>query len=76
MLVLSLFEILSIYLFQLALAKIMDQGPVLIMTFQAQQVSMLTDKKGKAVEGGIVSVILILVLLMTFFISFFNIPHG
>lgn len=56
-------------MFQLALAKIMDQGPVLIMTFQAQQVSMLTDKKGKAVEGGIVSVI-----LFRFFLIFGNFP--
>ena len=44
-----------LFFFQLALAKIMDQGPVLILTFQAQQVSMLTDKKGKAVEGAVVS---------------------
>jgi len=46
-------RILDIRDVDLALAKIMDQGPVLIMTFQAQQVSMLTDKKGKAIEGGI-----------------------
>jgi len=37
----------------------MDQGPVLILTFQAQQVSMLTDKKGKVIEGAVVSIALI-----------------
>lgn len=32
----------------------MDQGPVLILTFQAQQVTMVKDTKGKIVEGGVV----------------------
>jgi len=46
-------RILDIRDVDLALAKIMDQGPVLILTFQAQQVSMLTDKKGKVIEGAV-----------------------
>lgn len=32
----------------------MEQGPVLILTFQAQQVNMVKDKKGNVIEGGVV----------------------
>ena len=32
----------------------MEQGPVLILTFQAQQVTMVKDKKGNVIEGGVV----------------------
>lgn len=46
-------RILDIRDVDLALAKIMDQGPVLILTFQAQQVTMVKDTKGKIVEGGV-----------------------
>lgn len=35
----------------------MEQGPVLILTFQAQQVTMVTDKRGKIVEGAVVGII-------------------
>jgi import inner membrane translocase subunit TIM44 len=35
----------------LALGKMMDQGPVLIITFTAQQIMCVTDSKGKVVEG-------------------------
>ena len=34
----------------------MEQGPVLILTFQAQQTMVVTDSRGKIVEGGIVSI--------------------
>jgi len=46
-------RILDIREVDLALAKLMEQGPVLILTFQAQQVTMVTDKKGKIVEGAV-----------------------
>ena len=42
-------------LFKLAVAKIMEQGPVLILTFTAQQTMCAVDSKGKVVEGGEVS---------------------
>jgi len=44
-------RILDIREVDLALAKIMEQGPVLILTFQAQQIVVLKDKQGKVVEG-------------------------
>lgn len=34
----------------------MDQGPVLIITFQTQQIMTVKDAKGKVVEGDPVSV--------------------
>jgi len=46
-------KILDIRDVDLVLAKIMEQGPVLIMTFQAQQVIMVKDKNGHIVEGGV-----------------------
>uniref|UniRef100_A0A3Q3XBZ4 Mitochondrial import inner membrane translocase subunit TIM44 n=1 Tax=Mola mola TaxID=94237 RepID=A0A3Q3XBZ4_MOLML len=38
-------------LFQLAMGKMMDQGPVLIITFQAQLVMVIRNTKGEVVEG-------------------------
>ena len=38
-------------MFQLAVAKIMEQGPVLIMTFVAQQTMVVKDTRGNIVEG-------------------------
>ena len=35
----------------------MEQGPVLILTFQAQQVNMVTNKKGEIVDGAVVRTI-------------------
>jgi len=46
-------RILDIREVDLALAKIMEQGPVLILTFQAQQVSLLKNKKGDIIEGAV-----------------------
>ena len=40
---------------QLAMGKIMDQGPVLIITFQAQVVMVIRGPKGDLVEGDPVS---------------------
>ena len=34
----------------------MDQGPVLIVTFNAQQIMAVMDSKGKVVEGDAVSI--------------------
>lgn len=36
---------------QLAMGKMMDQGPVLIITFQAQLVMVIRNSKGEVVEG-------------------------
>lgn len=36
---------------QLAMGKMMDQGPVLIITFQAQLVMVIRNAKGEVVEG-------------------------
>ena len=37
------------------MGKIMDQGPVLVITFQAQQIMAVKDSKGEIVEGSLVS---------------------
>ena len=34
------------------MAKIMEQGPVLVLTFVAQQVMALKDAVGNVIEGG------------------------
>lgn len=49
---------LNIYVYvflQLAMGKMMDQGPVLIITFQAQLVMVIRNTKGEVVEGDPVS---------------------
>lgn len=40
---------------QLAMGKMMEQGPVLIVTFQAQLVMVIKNLKGEVVEGDPVS---------------------
>ena len=45
--------ILSI--FQVAMAKVMEQGPVLVLTFMVQQIMILRDAVGNVIEGGEVS---------------------
>ncbi|XP_059480540.1 mitochondrial import inner membrane translocase subunit TIM44 [Neocloeon triangulifer] len=44
-------KIIDIDNIDLALGKMMDQGPVLIITFTAQQIMCLRDSAGKVVEG-------------------------
>lgn len=44
-------RILDIQNLELAMGKIMEQGPVLVFTFHAQQVTYVTDSKGNVVEG-------------------------
>lgn len=44
-------KILDIENVDLAMGKVMEQGPVLIITFQAQQIMCVRDKSGKCVEG-------------------------
>ncbi|XP_062380237.1 mitochondrial import inner membrane translocase subunit TIM44-like [Sardina pilchardus] len=44
-------KILDIDNIDLAMGKIMDQGPVLIITFQAQVVMVIRSSKGEVVEG-------------------------
>ncbi|XP_038571779.1 mitochondrial import inner membrane translocase subunit TIM44 isoform X1 [Micropterus salmoides] len=44
-------KILDIDNIDLAMGKIMDQGPVLIITFQAQLVMVIQNTKGEVVEG-------------------------
>jgi len=40
---------------QVAMAKVMEQGPVLVLTFMVQQIMILKDAVGNIVEGGEVS---------------------
>lgn len=44
-------KILDIDSIDLAMGKMMDQGPVLIITFQAQLVMVIRNPKGEVVEG-------------------------
>ncbi|KAM4809330.1 mitochondrial import inner membrane translocase subunit TIM44 [Rhinophrynus dorsalis] len=44
-------KILDIDNVDLAMGKMMEQGPVLIITFQAQLVMVITNQKGEVVEG-------------------------
>lgn len=44
-------KILDIENVDLAMGKVMEQGPVLIITFQAQQIMCVRDKHTKIVEG-------------------------
>ncbi|KAI1301460.1 Mitochondrial import inner membrane translocase subunit TIM44 [Halotydeus destructor] len=44
-------KILDVENVELVMGKMMDQGPVLIITFQAQQIMVVRDKSGKVVEG-------------------------
>lgn len=37
--------------FQLELGKMMEQGPVLVIRFQTQQIMVIRDSKNKVVEG-------------------------
>lgn len=36
---------------ELEMGKIMEQGPVLVITFQTQQIMCVKDSKGNVVEG-------------------------
>lgn len=40
---------------QLAAGKMMEQGPVLVIMFQSQQIIVVKDQKGNVVEGDPVS---------------------
>lgn len=44
-------KILDLQNLELAMGKMMDQGPVLVVTFHAQQISYVLDSKGNVVEG-------------------------
>lgn len=44
-------KVLDIDNIDLAMGKLMDQGPVLIITFQAQVVMVIRSPKGDLVEG-------------------------
>ena len=46
-----LFRLMTIFFKQLEMGKMMEQGPVLIITFQTQQIMTIRDAKGKVVEG-------------------------
>lgn len=51
-------KVLDIDNIDLAMGKLMDQGPVLIITFQAQVVMVIRSPKGDLVEGDPVSYLL------------------
>lgn len=44
-------KIIDLQNIELAMGKMMDQGPVLVITFQAQQLTYVKDSKGNVVEG-------------------------
>jgi mitochondrial import inner membrane translocase subunit TIM44 len=44
-------KILDIENVDLILGKVMDQGPVLVITFQSQQILCVRDSKGNVIEG-------------------------
>lgn len=44
-------KILDIQSIELAMGKMMEQGPVLVVTFQAQQITYVVDSKGNVKEG-------------------------
>ncbi|GFR05613.1 mitochondrial import inner membrane translocase subunit TIM44 [Trichonephila clavata] len=44
-------KILDISHVDLAMGKMMEQGPVLVLTFQSQQILVVRDAKGNVVEG-------------------------
>lgn len=48
-------KILDISNVDLAAAKMMEQGPVLVISFQSQSMMCVQDKKGTVVEGDPVS---------------------
>lgn len=43
------------FVLKLVAAKIMEMGPVLVVTFQAQQIAYIADANGKVIEGDPVS---------------------
>lgn len=51
----AIYFFLHMFLLQLAMGKMMDQGPVLIITFQAQLVMVIRNANGDVVEGDPVS---------------------
>lgn len=46
---------LDLIFFQLVTGKMMEQGPVLVIMFQSQQIMVVKDLKGTVVEGDPVS---------------------
>lgn len=44
-------KILDIKDVDLSMGKMMDQGPVLVISFQTQQIMCLRDAKGAVIEG-------------------------
>jgi import inner membrane translocase subunit TIM44 len=44
-------EVLDISNLEVVGGKIMDQGPVLIISFTAQQILYVTNSEGKVIEG-------------------------
>ena len=44
-------KVLDIDSLDLAMGKMMEQGPVLVITFNSQQILCVKDREGKVVEG-------------------------
>ena len=49
---------------QVAMAKVMEQGPVLVLTFMVQQIMILRDAVGNIIEGGEVSICTLVNIIM------------
>lgn len=46
------------------MAKVMEQGPVLVLTFMVQQIMILRDAVGNIIEGGEVSIYTLVNIIM------------
>jgi import inner membrane translocase subunit TIM44 len=44
-------QVLDIDNIDLAMGKMMEQGPVLVITFNSQQILCVRDRTGKVIEG-------------------------
>ena len=59
----SVLPVLCITL-QVAMAKVMEQGPVLVLTFMVQQIMILRDAVGNIIEDGEVSICTLVNIIM------------
>ena len=54
------------------MAKVMEQGPVLVLTFMVQQIMILRDAVGNVIEGGEVSICTLVNIKITSIIGHSN----
>ena len=54
----------------------MDQGPVLVITFQAQQIMAVKNSKGEVVEGSLVSIAFLIICAFKFLITILSLGQN